>query len=472
MRRSLTIAMVCDFFYPQFGGVESHLFQLSQCLMARGHRVIVVTHAYGPGRQGVRWLTNGMRVYHLPFPVVYQSSAFPYLYMQFALLRNILIREQVDVVHGHGAFSCMCHEAILHGGSMGLHTVFTDHSLFGFSDASSILMNKVLRFTLSDIGRVICVSHTSRENTTLRANLDPHRVSVIPNAVDSTVFRPDLTRRDRSRVTIVVMSRLCYRKGTDLVIALVPRLCAADARVHWLIGGNGDRMVSLVQTIEAHQLQERVTLLGEVQHANVADVLTRGDIFLNASLTEAFCIAIVEAVSCGLLVVSTDVGGVPEVFPAHATRLASPTVDALEGQLRAALAEALLLGEPARAERAAALHTLAAEAYSWHDIAERTERVYDSLVSEPVSTPLQRVGAYYRRSGAAGWLFALLVVCDYVWLAVLCWLWPASKMDHAPRMTRRRCLDLSEGHYSGNAAAASPCDAYAKAGSGPVELLN
>ncbi len=53
-------------------------------------------------------------------------------------------------------------------------------------------------------------------------------------------------------------------------------------------------------------------------------MLTRGDIFLNCSLTEAFCIAIVEAASCGLLVVSTKVGGVPEVLPPHMLRLAEP----------------------------------------------------------------------------------------------------------------------------------------------------
>ena len=44
-------------------------------------------------------------------------------------------------------------------------------------------------------------------------------------------------------------------------------------------------------------------------------ILVQGHIFLNTSLTEAFCIAIVEAASCGLLVVSTKVGGIPEVLP-------------------------------------------------------------------------------------------------------------------------------------------------------------
>jgi hypothetical protein len=53
-------------------------------------------------------------------------------------------------------------------------------------------------------------------------------------------------------------------------------------------------------------------------------VLVRGHIFLNCSLTEAFCIAILEAACCGLFCVSTRVGGVPEVLPMDFIRLAEP----------------------------------------------------------------------------------------------------------------------------------------------------
>jgi phosphatidylinositol glycan class A protein len=59
--RQLRVLMVSDFFYPNTGGVESHTYQLSQCLMARGHKVVVLTHAYGD-RAGVRYLTNGLKV--------------------------------------------------------------------------------------------------------------------------------------------------------------------------------------------------------------------------------------------------------------------------------------------------------------------------------------------------------------------------------------------------------------------------
>lgn len=68
--------------------------------------------------------------------------------------------------------------------------------------------------------------------------------------------------------------------------------------------------------IEQRNLQSRVRMLGELSHSDVREkLLVHGDIFLNTSLTEAFCMAIVEAVACGLTVVSTRVGGIPEVSP-------------------------------------------------------------------------------------------------------------------------------------------------------------
>lgn len=92
--------------------------------------------------------------------------------------------------------------------------MFTDHSLFGFADVSSVLTNKLLTVSLCDTNHIVCVSYTSKENTVLRAALDPKIVSVIPNAVDPTDFTPDPSQRLDDRITIVVISRLVYRKGT------------------------------------------------------------------------------------------------------------------------------------------------------------------------------------------------------------------------------------------------------------------
>ena len=117
----------------------------------------------------------------------------------------------------------MAHDALFHAKTMGLQTVFTDHSLFGFADVSSVLTNKLLTVSLCDTNHIICVSYTSKENTVLRAALNPEIVSVIPNAVDPTDFTPDPFRRHDSIITIVVVSRLVYRKGNEMIVTIVPR---------------------------------------------------------------------------------------------------------------------------------------------------------------------------------------------------------------------------------------------------------
>lgn len=96
----------------------------------------------------------------------------------------------------------MALETIVHARTMGIKCCFTDHSLFGFADASSIITNKLLKFVLSDIDHVICVSHTSKENTVLRAALNPMNVSVIPNAVVASQFTPDPSQADPDTSTL------------------------------------------------------------------------------------------------------------------------------------------------------------------------------------------------------------------------------------------------------------------------------
>lgn len=187
--------MVSDFFYPNMGGVEEHIFNLSQCLMDRDNKIIVITHSYGD-RQGVRHMTNGLKVYYLPIRTCYNQCILPTMVANVPIVRNILLRERIQVVHGHSAFSALAHEAMVIGRLLGLRVVFTDHSLFGFADLSAVITNKLLQITLSNCNHCICVSHTGKENTVLRAKVLGSNVSVIPNAVDTANFTPNPVKRN------------------------------------------------------------------------------------------------------------------------------------------------------------------------------------------------------------------------------------------------------------------------------------
>lgn len=189
-----------------------------------------MTHAYGH-RSGVRYMTGGLKVYYVPWKTMFMQSTFPTLYGNFPIVRTVLIRERISIVHGHQAFSTLCHEALMHARTMGYTVVFTDHSLYGFADMGSIHMNKVLQFTLADVALAICVSHTSKENTVLRSGLPPERVYVIPNAVDTAMFKPAPERLNCDEIVIVVISRLVYRKGADLLVEIVPEVCSLHPNV-------------------------------------------------------------------------------------------------------------------------------------------------------------------------------------------------------------------------------------------------
>uniref|UniRef100_A0A2K6T6P7 Phosphatidylinositol glycan anchor biosynthesis class A n=1 Tax=Saimiri boliviensis boliviensis TaxID=39432 RepID=A0A2K6T6P7_SAIBB len=262
--RTHNICMVSDFFYPNMGGVESHIYQLSQCLIERGHKVIIVTHAYG-NRKGIRYLTNGLKVYYLPLKVMYNQSTATTLFHSLPLLR--------------------------------------------------------------------------------------------------------------------------------------------------------------------------VRLLGALEHKDVRDVLVQGHIFLNTSLTEAFCMAIVEAASCGLQVVSTKVGGIPEVLPENLILLCEPSVKSLCEGLEKAIFQ-LKSGTLPAPEN---IHNIVKTFYTWRNVAERTEKVYDRVSVEAVLPMDKRLDRLISHCGpVTGYIFALLAVFNFLFLIFLRWMTPDSVIDVAVDATGPR----------------------------------
>ncbi|KAJ3755963.1 glycosyltransferase family 4 protein [Lentinula raphanica] len=425
--------MIADFFHPDVGGVESHIYMLSANLIHKGHKVIVITHSRPPDRVGIRWLLPGLKVYYLPFVPIASGATLPNFFTFLPYLRTILIREHIHLIHAHASLSSLGHEGILHSHLMGVRTVFTDHSLFGFEDAASILTNKILAGTLRNVDAVICVSHTGRENTVLRGELfeqtddDPPRlvvssnVYVIPHAIVSERFQPGTLQET---VTIVVISRLTYRKGIDLLVATAPRICAAFPNVRFLVGGDGPKLIELLQMREKYLLQDRIILLGPVKHNDVRSVLIRGSIFMNTSLTESFGIAILEAACAGLYVVSTRVGGVPEILPEGMISFAEPDED----DVFRAISEAISIVSAGKHDSMKA-HERVKTFYDWAQVAERTECVYDMVMKSEQRDLWERISRTMRLGRYAGPIYTIILLVDCLFFLFLEWWMPREDMD-------------------------------------------
>ncbi|EGN92502.1 glycosyltransferase family 4 protein [Serpula lacrymans var. lacrymans S7.3] len=428
--------MVSDFFHPNVGGVENHTYMLSISLIRRGHKVIVITHSHPPDRVGIRWILPSLKIYYIPFPTIASSATLPNYFTFLPYLRTILLREHICLIHAHASLSSLGQEAILHAHLMGVRTVFTDHSLFGFADAASILTNKLVAAALKNVDAVICVSHTGRENTVLRGQLfekseyDPSALSVrqnvyvIPNALVADQFKPATEPLPLDTINIVVLSRLAYRKGIDLLVAVAPRICAAFPNVNFIVGGDGPKLIDLLQMRERHLLQDRIELLGPVRHSDVRDVLVRGSIFLNTSLTESFGIAILEAACAGLYVVATRVGGVPEILPEDMISLANPDEDDVFFALTRAI-EIVAMGKHSPMEA----HERVKNFYNWNDIAERTEKVYESVFATEQIDLWSRMQRTMELGPFAGPIYTIILVVDCLFFVFLEWWLPRDDLD-------------------------------------------
>lgn len=294
-------------------------------------------------------------------------------------------------------------------------------------------------------------------------------VSVIPNAMVAENFRPlSYTSRGNDRIpgappeprptpraigpddtiTIVVISRLFYNKGTDLLIAAIPQILASHPNVRFIIAGSGPKAIDLEQMLERNVLQDKVEMLGSVRHEEVRDVMVRGHIYLHPSLTEAFGTVIVEAASCGLYVVCTRVGGIPEVLPQHMTTFAKPEEDDLV--MATGKAIAALRSNKVRTDR---FHDQVKMMYSWTDVARRTERVYKGICGDISPEEfygyypgqgleasgdrvrsfalIDRLKRYYGCGVWAGKLFCLCVVIDFLLYVFLEMWFPRANIDIA-----------------------------------------
>lgn len=175
-----------------------------------------------------------------------------------------------------------------------------------------------------------------------------------------------------------MVSRLVYRKGVDLTAKIISEICKKHKDIKFIIAGDGPKRGVLEEIRERQSLHDRLSLLGSLSHSEVRNVLIQGHIFLNTSLTEAYCMAIVEAASCGLQVVSTKVGGIPEVLPKDLIYLTEPNVPSLIQALETAIDDL----KNGKAVCPYECNLRIKNYYNWENISKRTEVVYKRVIQE------------------------------------------------------------------------------------------
>ncbi|HET9423040.1 MAG TPA: glycosyltransferase family 4 protein, partial [Nocardioides sp.] len=179
--------------------------------------------------------------------------------------------------------------------------------------------------------RVVVPSRAVADYAIDHIRLPAERVHVVPNGVDATVFRPGPRREDDAGVVRAVwLGLLAPVKRVDLLLAALAKVPG----VALTIAGDGPLRDDVHRRIDSLGLTERVRMLGSV--ADPAPVLRDADLFVLTSAAENCPLSLLQAMATGLPVVTTAVGGIPEVVREGVDGLLCPAGD--EGALVVALA--------------------------------------------------------------------------------------------------------------------------------------
>ncbi len=339
----MKVRMFAPYCYPVPGGQETHVWELSNALKGMGIDASVLTR-YSFSRSSLG-------------TALFYARSLP------------KIGDGADIVHGHDV-----HVAAAMGIwklFSGMPSVLTVHSSIFLEtrDRWAWFYRKLFSKQKALIG-------TSRELAGACKPLYDGPVFYIPNGVDTHRFGPADRKAARAGLglpedsTIILTTRRLDRKNNVIALAQAfHRLSASDPGLLLVIVGEGEQRAA-IESLH----NDRIRMVGWVDNRRIADYLHAADLFVMPSLYEATSISCLEAMACGLPVVATKVGGLPDLIDGNGL-LCEPTVDGLACAVREVLkGDTGGMGHRSR--------EIAMKGFSWDSIAGRHKQIYEDVLAK------------------------------------------------------------------------------------------
>lgn len=374
------------------GGLGQHVYDLSRSLAARGTPVTVVTlYRGGPVRPGLD-RHEGVNVIRVP---LLQPTGEGFWDFSLALGRA-LYEGGVEACSATRFRVLHCHDWMTLDAGLALRDRFgvplvatihaTERGRQGgaLTDPIQHWVDDAEREMGALADRVIVCSRAMRREVEAALSVPRRRIVVVPNGVDperveppAHRFRPRGFRPDRAWVLFV--GRLVPEKGVDVLLRAWPAVARAHPAAELAILGAGPYQNDLKAEAVALGVADRVHFLGFTGQAERNRWLRAADVAVFPSRYEPFGIAALEAMTAGVPVVASAIGGMADYLLPGENALAVPPGDA-DALSRAISA---LLGNPALGARLSRRARFDASRFSWSRIAGRTERVYRRVDLSP-----------------------------------------------------------------------------------------
>ena len=306
----MKIGQISQVYLPHIGGLENYVYRLKQSLENKGNEVTVYTTNFGVRNTNIKEKN-----------VIYCKTNFSLLRNPFSFeLMKKLKQSNEDIYHLHGYefLTSLFATKVLKGKPK----VITVHGAKIESGNIKIrLLNKVYypfgQYVLKNVDMIM--SEGERDYLLHQFKLPPNKVVVIPNGIKIADFVPDKNSNEiftkkysikEDSFKILYVCRVIEEKNPKKLISTVTKYMRNENVEVILIGRGPLRYVTELKKMS----DNRIHILGEVSSNELVAAYHVSDLFVFLGLWEGMPSAILEAMLCGLPVLTTPVGGISEII--------------------------------------------------------------------------------------------------------------------------------------------------------------
>ena len=366
----MRILQQCIYFPPEIGGLESHAYYLCRELVRLGHSVTMMTSRSLPGL-AARENMEGIDVVRKWFPA--RTPAGWIAHTLATVPHFTRLAGHADILHAHTFASAV--PGMRARSKYRRPLVVTLHTSHFLRLARKPAWQPILRRIIRSADWLLAASAEIRD---VAIGLYPHpRAEALTNGVDTDLFRPRAgARQSREVAHVIVPRRLFPKNGVEYFIRALP-LVRPAAPVEAVIVGDGPERERLERLAHELGVTDTVQFLGRRPNAEMPALLADADVAVFPSLMEATSVAALEAMSCGVPVAASRVGGLPEIVDENVGTLFEPADPE-------SLAHALvaLLRRTDRAALGRVARTRVVESWSVARLARRHLEIYETLLRE------------------------------------------------------------------------------------------
>lgn len=373
----MKICIIATHYLPHIGGLELATYHLAHQLTTLGHEVHVITPQDSASAE-----KNPDKIIVHRIPILGYPNGLPALVFLKGLVffkRAMQCIEEIDpdIIHSQNITNSV--PAHIAGKKRNIPYVICIH---GNLELMGPFLPPILKKRwpklpyIKNADKIIVLTKDMASTIKTQLGTTPE---VIPNGVDTDRFYPNITPNiSLKNPNIICLSRIDDKKGLEYAIESMTIVQKLHPNTKMNIVGDGEYREKLERLVDKYQLNDTVRFTGLVQNREVPSILRSADIFLLPSLYEGLPLSLLEAMACGLPIISTPVSIVPEIIAEWKNGIMVPFKSPEK------IADAILTlinNSNMRLECSTQSSKAARESHSWTLIAKKYEKLYHEIIT-------------------------------------------------------------------------------------------